>query len=113
MQQLVHEIDVYCNTLTKGVNFYLGVPIEHQMDPTQILEVISRLPTRDFIKDIRVDSKRLSHDYYEATIDLYVTCQVRQMPHGKRKIEAGEEARIMLFVNEIIAALASVNSVDT
>lgn len=113
MQQVIYRVNVYCDTLTEGANFYLGVPTRYHAEPDRISEVIERLEVPSFVKQVVVDNQPLSSEVCEATIDLYVTYQLRREPYtSKLKLRKDEEAHIMSFVDDITAALASLDTVD-
>lgn len=113
MQQVIYRVNVYCDTFTKGANFYLGVPTRFHAEPDRISEVIERLKVPSFVKQIVVDNQPLSSEVCEATIDLYVTYQLRREAYtAKHKLTNEEGAHVMSFINDIMTTLASLDTVD-
>ncbi len=113
MQQIIYRVNVYCDTLTEGANFYLGVPTRYHAEPDRISVAIKQIETPSFVKQIVVDNQPLSSQVCEASIDLYVTYQLRREPStGKLKLRKDEEAHVMSFIDDITAALASLDTVD-
>jgi len=108
MQQFVHAINVYCDTLTKGINQYYGVPTSYLADPDRILKIIQRIETPSFVKKLVVDNQPLNSENCDATIGLYVTFQLRREPYtAKHKLTREEEAQVESFIDVIATALAS------
>ncbi len=113
MQQLVNAINVYCDTLTEGVNYYLGVRTNYLAEPEQISAIIERIETPNFVKKLVVDNQPLNSEVCEATIGLYVTFQLRREPYThKHKLTKDENAHIVSFIDDITAALSSLNFAD-
>ena len=106
MNQFVHRIDVYCDTLTRGINFYVGRPIDLRVEPEELQAFIAILKTPGFLKKIDVNVQPLDNKQSETILELYVTFQIRrERQTHKLRLHAEEDRQLNIFIDQLIKQL--------
>lgn len=99
-------INVYCDTLTKGHNWYTTWPADGFCETEAAQALIDSLKLPDFVRKAEVEETPLNDHESEGEIGLYVTFQIRRIG-SKHKLLEHEERQLATFISELQKSIAA------